>query len=50
MDTTIKLIGLLNKASRLTDSQAKEAAALMLEFFEETRDTARIADYLMRFK
>lgn len=50
MDTMARLDELLSRASKITDGQAKEAAMLLLSLYSETKDTARVADYLMKLK
>ena len=50
MNTIEKLDKMLKKASKVSDSQAKDAALLLHELYVEAQDNAKIADYLMRFK
>ena len=50
MDTMVRLDELLGRASKISDGQAIEAATLLLSFYSETQDKAKVANYLMKFK
>jgi hypothetical protein len=50
MDALTRLEELLNRASKITDGQAKESATILLDLCNEAQDDVKTADCLMRFK
>lgn len=50
MDAIAQLNKFLLKASKITDEQSKEAAMHLLSFYLKTKDDAKVAEYLMKFK
>lgn len=50
INTIARLDELLDRASKLTDKQAKEAAQLLLPLCSDSKNCAKAADYLMKFK
>lgn len=50
MDKITRLNGFIQRASKISETQSREAASLMLELYTDTNDSARLAEYIMKLK